>query len=354
MIAIDGSRGEGGGQILRSALALSILTGKPFRLDNIRANRAKPGLAAQHLACVRAASEICGAIYKGGRLGSTSLHFEPNECKAGNYRFEIRTAGATALVLHTVFLPLALLGKVESRVTITGGTHNTNAPSFDFLQTTWIGYLRKLGFELEVELIRSGFYPRGGGEIRARISPLSKVRELHLTTRGELTTAGGFGRVADLPESIAKTISRRIATKLKSAGIESHIPMESTENGPGAIAGITFRQAPVATTFIAHGEKGKPSEKVADEAVEEALAYRDSGCPVDPHSADQLLLPLAFAPGRSEYRVSEVTTHLRTNIDTVKEFLNREIVCDGKLGSPGTVILEAGSNSAESPAYTLP
>ncbi len=337
MIEIDGSEGEGGGQILRSALALSILTGKPFKLINIRARRPKPGLAAQHLASVKAAAQICGALYKGGSIGSAVLVFEPGPVKAGDYHFAIGTAGATALVLHTIYLPLALRGGADSRVTILGGTHVRAAPCFHFLDVTWKAYLNRCGIDLELEMVRPGFFPRGGGEIRAAIRPCANVQTVSLTATTELTTAGGFGAVADLPDSVSKTMTKRIAHKLKMGGVESHVPGEEWENGPGAVAAVVFRQAPVPTLFFALGEKGKPAETVADEAVEAALAYRESGAAVDPHSADQLLLPLAFAAGVSEYRVSEVTQHLLTNIDTVRRFVDRDITCDGKRGGVGTV-----------------
>lgn len=337
MIQIDGSEGEGGGQILRSSLALSLLTGKPFKLINIRANRPKPGLAAQHLACVRAASQISGAIYKGGALGSSVLHFEPGPVKAGDYRFVINTAGATALVLHTVYLPLMLRGGGPSRVQITGGTHVMAAPSYHFLETTWAGYLAKLGLDAVLNMIRAGFYPRGGGEIEAVLQPASRVRGLNLTSCPPLTTAGGFAGTADLPASVGKTLARRMKHKLKMADIESHIPEESWENGPGAVAGVVFRQAPVPTVFTALGERGRPAEAVADAAVEEALEYRASGCPVDPHSADQILLPLAFSNDASEFAVSEVTNHLLTNISTIRRFVDREITCEGFVGGKGMV-----------------
>jgi len=337
MIQIDGSEGEGGGQILRSALALALLTGKPFKLINIRANRPKPGLAAQHLACVRAASQIGGANYKGGTLGSSVLHFEPSSVKAGNYRFVINTAGATALVLHTVYLPLILRGGAPSTVQITGGTHVMAAPSYHFLETTWAGYLAKLGVELSLKMIRPGFYPRGGGEIEATLQASSRIRGLKLTSCPALTTAGGFAGIADLPASVGKSLARRLKHKLKMAEVESHISEETWENGPGAVAGVIFRQAPVPTVFTSLGERGRPTEAVADAAVEEALAFRTSGWPVDPHSADQILLPLAFSDDASEYAVSEVTNHLLTNIDTVKRFVDRDIDCEGFVGGKGIV-----------------
>lgn len=335
MIELDGSEGEGGGQILRSALALSVLTGTPFKLVNVRARRKKPGLAPQHLASLKAAAHISNATYKGGQIGSAVVLFEPGTCKGGTYALGVHTAGATALILHTVYLPLALKGGVESTLTITGGTHVAHAPCFHFLETTWAAYLRRMGVEVDVEMARPGFYPRGGGELRVRIRPCSGVRPLSLTTCPPLTTATGFGAVADLPMSIAKNLARRLTHKLR--GVAADVRQQEWTNGPGAVAGVVFPQAPVPTLFSAIGERGKPAEVVADEAAAEAVAFKESGCPVDPHSADQIVLPLAFAAGSSEYRVSEVTQHLLTNIATVRRFVDRDISCDGEVGHPGTV-----------------
>lgn len=342
LIEIDGSEGEGGGQILRSAIALSILTRRSFRLTNIRANRPKPGLAPQHLACVRAAAAICGGLYKGGAIGSSTLYFEPGEVKAGDYTFAIGTAGATGLVLHTVALPLALRGAATSNVTITGGTHVSHSPSLHFNQATWAGHLNRIDLDIKLAMIRPGFYPRGGGEIRAAIQPTSTIRGLTLTACPELTTAGGFAAVAGLPEKIAKDLARRLTHRLKMAGVESHIAQEDWSEargsiGPGVLCGVLFRQLAVPPVFVGLGERGKPAEAVADDAADQALAFRESGCPVDPHAADQLVLPLAFAKDASEFRVSEVTRHLLTNIDTVRRFVNRDITCEGSIGGPGTV-----------------
>ena len=341
MIEIDGSEGEGGGQILRSALALSILTQRPFKLVNIRANRSKPGLQPQHLMCVRAAGTISGATYKGGSVGSAVLYFEPKELKAGNYTFTIGTAGATALVLHTVYLPLALRADKPCEVVITGGTHNAHAPCYHFLATTWAPYLARLGIKVEVSMTRPGFYPRGGGEIRAVIHPCSRVKGLSLLTCPELTTAGGFSAFAGLPESVGKRQARRLSVRLKSEGVESHIPQEEWQAAnPGSVAAVIFRQAPVPPLFFGLGERGKPAESVADDAADEAIAFRDAKAPVDPHSADQLLLPLAFSPDASEYRASEITRHTTTNVETVRKFVDRTIQIDYTDGKSGVVRIE--------------
>lgn len=342
LIELDGSAGEGGGQILRSALTLSLLTGQPFKLINIRANRSKPGLQPQHLMCVRAASAIGSATYKGGSIGSAVLYFEPGPVKAGQYTFSIGTAGATSLVLHTVFLPLAMRSDRDSELIITGGTHNNHAPCYHFLETTWAAYMARMGFQVDLEMVRPGFYPRGGGEIRVVIRPCSLVNGLSLTQAAELTTAGGFSAYAGLPESVGRRQARRLSVRLKAQQIESHITLEEWQAAnPGTVAAVIFRQAPVPTLFFGLGERGKPAEAVADDAADEAIAFRASRCPVDAHSADQILLPLVFSPHASEYRTSNVTRHLTTNIETVRKFVTRDITLDAEVGEPGTVRVSA-------------
>jgi RNA 3'-terminal phosphate cyclase (ATP) len=245
-------------------------------------------------------------------------------------------------VLHTVYLPLALRATDPSEIRVTGGTHNQHAPCFHFLETTWAAHLRKMGIEVEVEMIRPGFYPRGGGEIRAVIHPCSSVRGVNLTSCPEITTAGGFSAYAGLPESVGRRQARRLAVRLKSEGIESHLPIEEWEAAnPGTVAAVIFRQVPVPPLFFGLGERGKPAESVSDDAADEAIRFRDAKCPVDPHSADQILLPLVFGRDASEYRTSEVTRHLTTNIATVRKFVDRVVELDAEEGQPGTVRIPA-------------
>jgi RNA 3'-phosphate cyclase len=337
MIQLDGAEGEGGGQILRSSLALSILTRKPFKLINIRAGRPKPGLAPQHLASVKAAATICDATYKGASIGSSTLYFEPGEVKSGKYLFSINTAGATSLVLHTVYLPLALRGGGPSEVTITGGTHVSHSPCYHFLETTWAAHLRTLGLELDLDLVRPGFYPRGGGEIRATIQPCKQLKSLFEMGSPELSTAGGFSAVAGLDDGINKRQARRLSERLKRADLEPNIVQQNWEGGPGTVAGVQFRQLKVPASFYALGERGRPAEAVADDVAEQAIAFAAARCPIDPHSADQLVLPLAFSPDSSSFRVSEITRHLTTNIQVIQKFVERDINCEGVEGSAGTV-----------------
>ncbi|HVK10802.1 MAG TPA: RNA 3'-terminal phosphate cyclase [Gemmataceae bacterium] len=336
MIDLDGSRGEGGGQILRTSLTLSLLTGKPFRLRKIRANRKpKPGLRPQHLMCVRAAAQIGGAKTRGDSVGSSDLTFEPGPVKAGSYQFSIGTAGATSLVLHTVYLPLMLAGG-PSEVTIDGGTHNEKAPCYHFLDTTWRAYLNRLGLRAKLSMTRPGFYPRGGGQIVAHLQPAEAIRPLLLTGPTKIEAASIVSAVAGLPEHVANRQARRATVRLRDAGLEPEVTHEEWPGGPGSVLMITLR-GPVPTLFFGLGARGKPAEAVADEGADEALAHLTAAMPVDPHSADQLLLPLALADGDSEYHVSEVTRHLTTNAHTIQAFLDRPITIDGEEGAAGIV-----------------
>ena len=336
MIEIDGSFGEGGGQILRSSLALSLLTGKPFHLRKVRANRKpKAGLRPQHLASVRAAARIGNAKVTGDSVGSSDLTFKPGPVVAGKYHFPIGTAGATALVLHTVYLPLARADG-PSEVALEGGTHNEKAPCYHFLQTTWRAYLARLGLTVSLEMKRAGFYPRGGGQITARIQPWTTRKPLRLIDPVNPTTATILSATAGLPEHVNNRQARRATVRLRDAGIEPEVRTEQWDGGPGCMLAITW-PGPVPTLFFGLGARGKPAEAVADEAADEALTHRDRGLPVDPHSADQLLLPLALADGESEYHVSEVTRHLTTNAVVVQLFLDRNITIEGEEGATGVV-----------------
>jgi RNA 3'-terminal phosphate cyclase (ATP) len=336
MLDIDGSFGEGGGQILRSALALSLMTGKSFKLRKIRANRKpKPGLRPQHLACVRAAAKIGSANVAGDTVGSSQLTFEPGTVSAGQYRFAIGTAGSTALVLHTVYLPLALAG-TPSEIVLEGGTHNEKAPCYHFLETTWAAYLKRMGLAIKLEMERPGFYPRGGGVISAHIAPCSKLRPLTLTGPVKIDQASILSAVAGLPEHVSKRQARRATVRLRGAGLEPEVAFEEWDGGPVCVLLITF-PGKVPSLFFGLGARGKPAESVADEAADESLAHRQTGMPVDRHSGDQLLLPLAIADGDSEYHVSTIDRHLTTNAAIIQMFLDCQITIDGDEGEPGVV-----------------
>ena len=337
MIEIDGSAGEGGGQVLRSSLALSLVTGKAFHLRNVRARRPKPGLQPQHLMSVRAAARVGNAEVRGAALRSSDLTFVPGTVAAGRYHFPIGTAGATGLVLQTVYLPLAL-AKGSSELILEGGTHVSTSPCFHFLATTWRAYLAGLGIHLSMEIVRPGFYPRGGGLVEVQIQPCSEIQRLQLTERSRVTKVTGFSAVAGLPEEIAKRQDRRATFRLRDTGLPVALRQEAWSGGPGTVLGVELDTKPAPTFYFGLGARGKPAEAVADEAADQALAYLHAvpGA-VDEHSADQIVLPLALASGGSSYSVSQVTLHLLTNIAVIRQFIERDISCTGAEGEPGVV-----------------
>jgi RNA 3'-terminal phosphate cyclase (ATP) len=287
---------------------------------------------------VRSAATVGKAAVAGDSLHSSELSFTPGEVRPGKYTFSIGTAGATGLVLHTLYLPLAVCAAVPSELSITGGTHVTTSPCFHFLDVTWRRYLEQLGLKVSVRMVRPGFYPRGGGEIVAHVQP-GQPRGISLADHGQLTTAQGFSAVAGLPEDIARRQARRATTRLKAAGLKVHLVEESWPGGPGTVLAVWLNTSPVPTLFFGLGARGKRAEEVADEAVDQALEFLESAPDkgVDAHSADQLVLPLALAEGPSTLAVAEVTQHLLTNIDVIRRFLDRDIQCEGEVGQAGVV-----------------
>ncbi|GAC1473562.1 MAG: RNA 3'-terminal phosphate cyclase [Isosphaeraceae bacterium] len=344
LLTLDGSRGEGGGQILRTALTLSLLLGRPFRLVKIRANREKPGLRPQHLTAVRAAASLGRAEVSGDSVGSSDLTFRPGEYTPGDLSFDIGTAGASALVLQTLHLPLALRTEEPVRLTLTGGTFNTKAPSFPFLATTWRAHLASIGAPLAVAMPQAGFYPRGGGQLNAWIEP-ARLRPLTLEGRGRLLRITGEAGVAGLRAEIADRMRARALARLSALGVVVTIDRaEWSALSPGAAIRLTLEhEGTPPATFVALGERGKPAEAVADEAVDELIRHESApDSAIDPHSADQLLVPLALTPGPSAYTVSEITEHLRTNVETIRHFLDRPIlVQEATETRPARVIIPA-------------
>jgi RNA 3'-terminal phosphate cyclase (ATP) len=337
MITIDGSLGEGGGQVLRSSLALSLLTRQSFRMIHVRARRSKPGLQPQHLMSVKAAAAIGNAKVKGAELHSQGLTFEPGEVQAGDYRFPIGTAGATGLILHTVYLPLAMTGK-ESRVVVEGGTHVPNSPCYHFLEATWRRYLAEIGVRIDLHMDRPGFYPRGGGKIEAVIHGATRdqLKALHLESCAGSRLVRGFSAVAGLPSGIAKRQAEQARQRLEAENCEVDIELLTWQGGPGTVVGLSVA-TPIPTFFFALGARGKRAEAVADEAVDQVLAFLAGPLGVDAHSADQLLLPLAFAQAASSFPAAQLTQHLFTNRETLAAFLPRKIEIEGQQNEPGRV-----------------
>jgi RNA 3'-terminal phosphate cyclase (ATP) len=340
-VTLDGARGEGGGQILRTALTLSLLTGRPFRIAQIRANRDKPGLRPQHLKAVEAAAALGSAEVTGAAVGSRALSFRPAPYAPRDLRLDIGTAGSTALVLHTLTLPVALKADRPVRLTLTGGTFNEKAPSFPFLETTWRAHLAALGLPIALAMPSAGFYPKGGGRLEAWIEPATP-RALSCTDRGPLVRLRGQAGVANLRHrDVAGRMRDRAESLLAGRGLTAEFEtVDWPSPGQGAALSLVAEHGSVVSTFVGLGARGKPAEAVAEEAVAELLAYEDAPGAVDPHSADQILLPLALAEGRSEYTVTEVTEHLRTNAETIRAFLDRAIRIDEAGDGPGRVVVE--------------
>ncbi len=317
MIILDGSQGEGGGQILRTALTLSMITGQPFRIEKLRAGRKKPGLLRQHLTCVTAARSICGAKVTGGELLSQKVTFEPGPVKAGAYEFAIGTAGATCLVFQTVLFALMRAG--QSTVRFGGGTHNTFAPSYDCLDRTFLPILRRMGGEIATRIERHGFYPAGGGWWQADIGPAPMLGALTLDDAGPLQSRHIRTRVANIPFDVAEREARAAADQLgwPVGTIESHTVKA---DGPGNVLMIEIASEHITEVFTAFGERGRTAEAVAADAVEQARDYIAVGAPVGPHLADQLLLPMALA-GKGSFVTSRPTPHTKTNIEVIEKFL---------------------------------
>jgi len=322
MIEIDGAYGEGGGQIVRSALGLSLVTGRPITIKNIRANRKRPGLLRQHLTAVRAAAQISSAQVRGAALGSKTLIFEPGAVQAGNYHFQIGTAGSCTLVLQAI-LPGLLVGSQPCRVTIEGGTHNPMAPPFDFLQRSYLPLLNRMGVEVRARLVRPGFFPAGGGRIEVEIVPASSLKPLELVTRGEVCLSAR-SYCAQLPEHIGRRELRVVCDTL-------HIDRKNTEHiqheqhGPGNVLSVFANSEQLTETFTGFGEKRLSAEKVAYRTVSQVKKYLKSGAPVGPNLADQLLLPLALA-GSGRIRTLQPTNHTLTNIKVIETFLPSRFV----------------------------
>ncbi len=328
-LVIDGSHGEGGGQILRSSVTFSALSGRPVRVESIRAGRRSPGLAAQHITAIRAAAAVCGAEVAGDELGSLTLAFAPQHPpRPGEYAFDVAdareggSAGVASLVIQTVLLPLALADG-DSRVTVHGGTHMAWSPSFDYLREVWLPALRSTGIAAELELERSGWFPIGKGCLRATIQGTGRraVRHHMFLERGRLVEITGRALAANLPAHIPQRMADRGRALLDELAAPVRIvPQRLRAACAGAGLFLTARYEHVSCGFGALGARGRPSEEVAEEAVAELLDHWRSGAALDRHLGDQILVPLAVADGPSAFTVEAVTRHLRTNAWVIDRF----------------------------------
>jgi RNA 3'-terminal phosphate cyclase (ATP) len=320
MLTIDGSMGEGGGQILRSSIALAIITGTPITIESIRAKRDKPGLRKQHLTAVLAAAEICGARVEGAHVGSRKLVFAPGKLAPGDHHFDIGTAGSTTLVTQTVLPPL-MLADAPSRLLLAGGTHNIHAPPFDYLERVFVPLVNRMGPRIQLQFERFGFCPAGGGRIRVQIEPADKLTPISVMERGATVRREARAIVAGLSPGIANRELTLIKNRLDLSDDELLARDLGQGYGPGNVVMIEITSERVTEIFTGFGERGVPAETVAAAAADEAREYEAADIPIGPHLADQLILPLALARGGSIVTMP-LTLHTTTNISVVQMFLS--------------------------------
>ncbi len=323
LLTLDGSYGEGGGQILRTALSLAVVLGRPVRLTRIRARRPKPGLQPQHLTVVRALAAISDAEVVGDALDSTELTFAPRDLRGGDYRFDVGaikgSAGSVSLLFQALLLPLAF-AQSSSWLTLRGGTHVPWSPPVHYLTEVFLPALAQIGVEAQLTLRRWGWYPAGGGGVEVAVAPTRGLRGFVVEAPGTPMSIRGLSAVSRLPRSIAERQRRRALERLAAAGLGAEIAVEedATARSPGT---LVFLALPGRAGFSALGRRGVPAERVADEAVDALLRYRESGAAVDEHLADQLVPFLALAGDGSAFTCPAVSLHLRTVAWVVQQFV---------------------------------
>jgi RNA 3'-terminal phosphate cyclase (ATP) len=315
MIIINGSYREGGGQILRSSLTLSIITGQAIEIRNIRARRPKPGLCPQHLTCVKASASICGAQLEGAELGSQHLIFIPDKVKPGHYSFAIGTAGSVMLVFQTVLLPL-VLSQGASEVTLIGGTHVPWSPCFHYIDLVFRPTVSAMGISFKMELERWGYYPKGGGIVRTRILPSKGLSPFKPAfQREERVRVKAISATARLLDHVRKRQSARVKSALEDRAVKVEIKeLEGSALCPGSLLFCWISGQGRYGGFTGLGAKGKPAEKVADEAVSGLLSFLDSGAACDKYLSDQILLPAVLAGGESHWTTDSISNHFHTNV----------------------------------------
>lgn len=316
-IEIDGAAGEGGGQVLRTCLGLSLVTGEPVHIRDVRAGRQKPGLLRQHLTALRGAATVGGADVEGGELGSRDVRFRPRGLRGGSHRFAVGSAGSATLVLQTV-LPALLRAPEPTELVIEGGTHNKSAPPFDFLERAFLPLLRQMGGAVQVALERPGFYPRGGGRFTVKVTP-APLEPLALLERGEARLSA-VARVAAVPDSVA---DRELAVVGAGLAIDDDdLERQTLERrcGPGNVVFVEARMHGHSEVFTAFGERRASAEVVAQRAVDECRRWLAADVPVGEHLADQLLLLQALAGG-GVFRTVRPSQHTRTQADIIERFL---------------------------------
>ncbi len=331
MIRIDGSYGEGGGQILRTALSLSSLLRKPVHIYNIRKGRTSPGLMPQHLMCVKALKEITGAETRGDEKGSTDLYFSPKVIKPGAYNFDISTAGSVTLLLQAI-LPVLLFSGSPSVLEIKGGTHVPFSPPYDYFKEIFFTLLTRLGFNIRSDIQSYGFYPQGGGMVKVEVKPTGGCTHINLVERGSVEEIIGISAVGGLPLSIAERQKKQAETILASEGLSPQIKTLSVPTpGKGTYLFLKVVAENTVAGFSSLGAIGKRAETVGEEAAKETIHYLHSGACLDCHLADQILIYITCIGGHWRFSTSEITNHLKTNLWVIQRFINIEYVIDGTL-----------------------
>ena len=351
-MVIDGSYGEGGGQVLRTSLALAVLTDQPVRIEGIRAGRRQAGLRPQHLTAVRAAAAVSDGWLEGDNLGSQYVTLVPGRgARCGDFALDVAeaaqggSAGSVGLILQTVLLPLAR-SKGDSTLTVRGGTHVPWSPSASYVEHVFLPTVARMGVHTEVEVDQWGFYPAGGGRIRAHIrGVVGPLRPIVSAERGEVVRVWGIAAVTNLPSHIAQRMANRARNVLAGASLAGRVePRRLRSAGPGAGLFLFVEYESSLAGFTAYGRKGLPAEQVADRACKSLIEHHRGGAPVDPHLADQLVLPMALAKGESRLVTSRVTQHLLTNVWAVQQFLACSAKVEGQLGERGLLVVQGGGH----------
>jgi len=338
MLIIDGSEGEGGGQIIRTSLALSLVTGKSFRVKHVRANRDMPGLRQQHLTAVNAAARVGNGSVLGAAVGATEFTFIPGPVTPGDYVFSVGTAGSAALVLQAVLPPL-MIASGPSMLRFEGGTHNSHAPPYDFLERTFLPLVSRTGPNILIELGRYGFYPPGGGSFDVIIEPAATRLRLDLIERGPIRELRARALVVNLPAGIAERELAVVKSKMGLTDAELYPEISDNAISRGNAVLIEIESEALTEVFSCIGERGVRAEIIAEQAADQALNYLNAQAPVGEHLADQLLIPLALGGGGS-FTTGPLTLHTTTNLDIIKKFLDIDIAVTPSRN--GNVVIKVG------------
>jgi RNA 3'-terminal phosphate cyclase (ATP) len=347
LIEIPGDLQEGGGQIVRTALALSALTGKAVQIIKIREKRPNPGLQAQHFVAAKALAAICNAETSDLMVGSRELRFIPHERTGGNFTFDVGTAGSIPLILQAL-MPAAAYAPVQSSFELTGGTDVRWSPSIDYLRLVQLPLLDKMGYEAAIQVILRGHYPKGGGRVNCKISPPRLLKAVRWLERDDLIGIEGVSHCVRLPSHVAerqanaaKTVLTKNGFNVDKIAIESYPPNNDPHLAPGS--GITLTARFAGGTIIGAdslGERGKPAEAVGEEVAMKLIGEIRSGAPLDRHMGDMMIPYMAVAEGTSEVQVSEVTTHILTNVKVAEIMTGVRFHVEGELHNPGAITVD--------------